>query len=100
MLTEEEFDEMCKEQLLNFLQNYSSRRTAFSKDQLQRVKDAHPKFFLQKSNKDNGGVFIRWHYDDCVMIMAGLKFHVEQKEKEIVKFFNDTAPRYVFSCDS
>ena len=64
---------------------------------MQRVNEVYPEFFYKKSNDDNGGVFIQWHYDDCFMIMAGPKSDVERKKEEILEFLNAVAPKYVFN---
>jgi len=95
MMTEKKFEESCKEELLKFLENYSSRKKHFNQEQLERVKDINPQFFEKRSNEDSGGVFIQWHYDDGLLLMAGLKTDVERKETEILRTINITAPKYV-----
>ena len=86
---------MCKEQISDFLKNYSARKKRFNKGQLQQVNEINPGFFAKRSADENDGVFIQWHYDDALMIMAGPKIEVEKKENEILEFLNTTAPRYV-----
>ena len=95
-ITEETFQDSCKETLSEFLKGYASRKRHFNSEHIQKVNEKVPDFFRKKSVEESDGVFVLWHVDNSLLILAGLKDEVEKKEKEITDFLHKTVPRYLF----
>ena len=92
-VSEDEFDEDCRQTISDFLERYSSIQKFFNHDHLMKVVLKEKDFFKNQTQQENQELFVEWQLIKNRVRIAGLKEDVDAKLRRINDFMDAAAPK-------